>query len=525
MNGAVGPTGLIATPDARATAVGQAVLDRGGSAVDAVIAASAVLCVVYPQNVSIGGDTWTLIQPADGTPPRAVNGTGRAAAALSAAVLRDAGLTEMPGSGPHSITVPGLVSAWGDLHASWGRLPFPELITPARDLAANGFAVAPALARDLARSADLLRTDPGCAATFFHDDGSAYRVGERLQLPALSDSLTAIAADGPEALYEGELGGRYIQGLRRAGSLLTVADLARHRTERFDPISAHYRGLEVLTAPPNSQGFTLLKILSLMAELGLDDPADPRQAGCVLAVVTLAAEERNARLADPDAVAVEVGLAAELITAQAQRLRSHRSAGARSGASPRPPLGGDTIGMVAVDAHGCWVSSVQSVAGSFGSRLLEPSTGILAHNRGSGFSLDPIHPAFLGPGRRPPHTLMPCLVRQDGDTVGSLAAMGGHSQPFILAQVLSRVLAGDPPQDAVAAPRWVVPRTDPSKRQVLVDERLDPAVAKELSSATTESIPFDDNRLGHCQALWHGPAGTRVGTDPRADGLADPVGS
>lgn len=176
--------------------------------------------------------------------------------------------------------------------------------------------------------------------------------------------------------------------------------------------------------------------------------------------------------------------------------------------------------MVAVDSDGLWVSSVQSVAGTFGSRVLEPATGILAHNRGSGFSLDPTSPGYLAGGRRPPHTLMPSLMRRNGRTVGAVATMGGHNQPVIVTQVLARILAGDHPQQAVAAPRWVVQRGS-GDRLVLADERLDQAVRSQLAAAArTETVAMTDNRLGHAQAIWTTdlPGELRWGTDPRADG-------
>jgi gamma-glutamyltranspeptidase/glutathione hydrolase len=277
----------------------------------------------------------------------------------------------------------------------------------------------------------------------------------------------------------------------------------------------------VLTSPPSSQGFTLLKILRLMSALGLDDPAAKDQAAMIMAAVAIAGQERDAISADPEFVAVDVAgvLADERVAGQAESIRGEAvSPGPDSG--PFPPLGGDTIGMVAVDSDGLWVSSVQSVAGTFGSRVLEPSTGILAHNRGSGFTLDPNRPGYLVGGRRPPHTLMPSLMRRDGRTVGAIATMGGHNQPFIITQVLSRILAGDHPQQAVGAPRWVVQRGS-GERLVLTDERLAEAVRAELASvATAETVVMNDNRLGHAHAVWTTgtPGEVQWGTDPRADG-------
>ena len=506
----------IVTPDIRATRIGQQVLDDGGGAVDAVIAASAALCVVYPHNVSLGGDTWTLVDPPDAD-PIAVNGTGRAPAALSADLLTGQGLEAMPGSGPHSITIPGLVGAWGELHRRWGSIPLEELIEPARRLAEDGAAVAPALARDLGSWAHELARDPGCAAVFLDAEGAAPGQGDLLVQPALARTLERLGEQGVTALYGGEVGRAYVEGLRRAGSVITVDDLADHRTELTEPLVTGYRGYDVLTSPPSSQGFTLLEILSLLEELGVDDPLRSEQVPMIAAAVMRAAADRDRISADPDFVSVDVeGLLDHgAIAERADAIRAARTAPANG---PWPPLGGDTIGMVAVDGNGCSVSSVQSVAGTFGSRVLEPSTGILAHNRGGGFSLDPEKPGYLVGGRRPPHTLMPCLVRRDGRTIGALASMGGHSQPFILTQILSRILAGDDPQQAVAAPRWVVGTSGEGPR-LLADDRITELVLTELSAAApTVRIPMNDNRLGHGHALWSTPDGWTHGTDPRADG-------
>jgi len=489
--------------------------------VDAVIAASAVLCVVYPQNVTLGGDTWTLVAPPDGDPV-AINGTGRAPAGLSAELLIEQGFTAVPGDGPHSISVPGLVAAWGDLHRSWGRTPFAELIKSARDLAADGSPVAPALARDLAGLADVLIKDPGCAGVFFRDS-VVLGEGDLLTLPALAETLAELADLGPAALYGGDIGRRYADGLRHAGSMITIDDLATHRTDRVIPLTLEFSGLQVSTTPPSSQGFTLLKILRLMTELGLDDPAAADQAVAIMNAVGLAAQERDALSGDPDFVEVDLEqvFCADRVGRQAAAIRDGRLP-AESARGPWPPLGGDTIGIVSVDADGLWVSSVQSVAGTFGARVLEPSTGILAHNRGSGFSLDRGRAGYLSGGRRPPHTLMPTLMRRNGRTVGAIATMGGHSQPFIVTQVLSRILAGDHPQQAVAAPRWVVQRgTD--RLTVLADERLDETVRSRLSDAVgTQTVIMNDNRLGHAQAIWttETPGELAWGSDPRADGAA-----
>lgn len=398
----LGP-GMIATPDARATAVGQDVLDRGGSAADAVVAASAMLCVVYPQNVTLGGDTWTLVGSA-GTVPVAVNGTGRAPAALSAERLRQLGFDTVPGAGPHAITVPGLVSAWGELHRGWGRLPFAELIMPARAAADDGFAVAPALARDLAQHADALCRDRGCADSLLRPDGTPPGLGDQIRLPRLAETLGLIAGGGPEVMYTGDVGRRYAAGLAAAGSTITAADLAAHRTERAAPLSLDLGGLEIVTAPPNSQGFTLLLILALAAELGLDDLADPEQVGTAVIIAELAGRVRDRQLADADAMLTDPQslLAGRQLAGLVQEVRHRATIGGEPAVGPRPPLGGDTIGIVARDPDGLWVSSVQSVAGTFGSRVLEPSTASWHTTGAAGSASNLIIPAgwSVAAGRR-----------------------------------------------------------------------------------------------------------------------------
>lgn len=503
------PNQQIVSPDARASAAGREVLAAGGSAADAVIAAAAVLCVVAPHMVTIGGDSWTLAGH-DGDVV-AVNGTGRAPTGLSADLLRGLGHTAMPGSGVHSISVPGLPSAWAELHARYGRVPFAELLAPAIELARDGARVAPSLSRDLAQYAERIGADPGARALLFHPDGSPLREGDTLVQPALARSLEALAGDGVAALYGGELGAAYAAGLAELGGTMTREDLARHRADVVPPLAGGRRGHEVLTAPPNSQGFALLKILALADELGLTDPLDPDQTVTFARIVELAGAQRDARSADPDAVEVDVAavLDPEVVRRDAGELT------AAAGNAPAPRLDGDTIGIAAVDGDGLWISSLQSVAGTFGSLVLEPTTGILGHNRAGGFSLDPDRPDFLVGGRRPPHTLMPCLVRRDGRLVTTVATMGGKSQPWIVAQLLARLDRGDTAEQALDAPRFVL-----HNGAVLVEQAAPGPVRKALiKSFGAEVITGLDNRFGHAHLIRRlGDGALDAATDGRADG-------
>ncbi|GAB3764728.1 gamma-glutamyltransferase family protein [Microlunatus parietis] len=511
-------TGRIVSPDARATRAGEQVLADGGSAADAVIATAAVLCVVSPHMVTIGGDSWTLAGPADGA-VQAINGTGRAPQGLTPEHLRGLGQTTMPGSGVHSISVPGLPSAWHELHLRYGTRPLAELLAPAIELARDGAEVAPSLARDLAQYADRLAEDPGARALFLNADGSALTLGDRYRQPALARSLEALAEKGIADMYGGELGAAYAAGLAALGGTMTRDDLARHRADVVAPLTLRWRDAEVITAPPSSQGFALLKMLALAEALGLTDPLDPAQAAAFVRAFELAGAQRDARSADPEAV--EVDLAAVLDPDAVRRDAAALGSADRRAAPDRIRLDGDTIGIAAVDGAGLWISSLQSVAGTFGSLVVEPTTGILGHNRASGFSLDPARPGVLAGGRRPPHTLMPCLVRREGRLDTTVATMGGRSQPAIVAQLLARLAGGATADQALRAPRIVVtPGTGPrSVPEVLVEAAAPAAVRAVLETEfTAQVIEGPDNRFGHAHLVRAVPAGLDAGTDPRADG-------
>lgn len=513
--------GQIVSPDSRATQAGQQVLDAGGSAADAVIATGAVLCVVSPHMVTIGGDSWTLAGPAAGEVV-AINGTGRAPAGLSPELLRGLGHDAMPGSGVHSISVPGLPSAWAELHRRFGRIPFGQLLAPAIALARDGAVVAPSLARDLAAYAGRLVADPGARPLFFRADGSPLTEGDTYTQSALAGSLEALAAEGVEALYGGELGEAYARGLAALGGTMTRDDLARHRADVVPPLAGRFGDAEVLTAPPNSQGFALLKMLALADELGLTDPLAADQAVAFVRLLDLAGAQRDARSADPDAV--EVDLTAVLDAEVVRRDAASLGQAAGVGTGPAPRLDGDTIGIAAADADGLWISSLQSVAGTFGSLVLEPATGIVGHNRASGFSLDPTRPNVLVGGRRPPHTLMPCLVRRAGRLVGTVATMGGRSQPAIAAQLVARLALGDAAEQAIAAPRYVVtPATGPDGGPEVLVEQTAPADVRDVLVTTfgAEVIAGPENRFGHAHLIRAAPDGALdAATDPRADGRA-----
>jgi gamma-glutamyltranspeptidase len=477
----------IATPHRTATEAGRRVMEEGGTAVDGALAAAAVLTVVYPHNCALGGDLMALVRDADGV-TRAVNATGPAARRVDVDGLRARHGGAMPVAGIDAVTVPGLVAGWGALHALGGSAPWASLLAEAERLACEGFAPTAKLRAAMAElPVALLAVDA---------DG-------RVRQEALAKSFSVLRAEGPRALYEGPLAQRFAAGLAALGSAITAADLAAFRPSVEEPLRLGFRGVEVLTAGPNSSGVLLLQALAALEAAEVEDPLGAG-AGALAAVFAAGWRQREATLADPRSTPQDLG--AWLGDVAVARAAANRDVGV-DGVRPT----GDTIALVTRDAQGRAVSLIQSLYWSFGAQLVEPSTGIVLQNRGTSFSLDADHPNVIAPGKRPAHTLMPVLVERDGALAGVLGTMGGKAQPQIHAQVLLRLLAGATPQDAVSAPRFAL-----ADDALHAEADLDPAAAAALhaTGANIRTLPRHDEELGHAQAIW----GERSGTDPRADG-------
>lgn len=518
------PEHAIATPQLDATAAGNAALEAGGNALDAALAAAAVLCVTYPHNSALGGDLFALVREPDGTTV-SVNASGPAGAAASAQALRDRGLSAMPVTGPDSITVPGLVAGWEALHGLGAALPWADALTPAIGFAQDGFAVGRSLAEAIDDQAAEIEADPGLGA-LLRPGGTGLRQGDTLRQPALAATLRTLAADGPRALYEGALAQRLTAGLQQAGCSLTADDLAGFRPELTEPLRHRCGDLDLLTSPPNSSGILLLQA---MAALASSEAADPlgADAGLLAELLRQGAEQRDAQLADPRVAAPDLDtwlgedrLAA--LVAQARERAAGNVPGPNGERSSRP--GGDTIAIVAVDGEGRAVSLIQSVFHSLGSLLLEPETGVLMHNRGSFFSLASGHPNELAPGRRPAHTLMPVLVERDGALRYVLGTMGGKAHAQVHAQIVLRMEAGATPQEAIDAPRWVVGGVEVGERDdtIRVEDDVDPAAQAAIARAGMQPVAIGvrSEWVGHAQAIAITADGLQAGSDPRADGGA-----
>lgn len=464
----------LAAPEATAVEVGRSLVSRGGNALDAALATAAALSVVYPHQCTIGGDLIAMVRTPDGQ-VRAILSVGAAAADFDVT-----GLDRMPASGPLSVTVPGVVAGWAAIAGLGARLSWDEWLAPAISLARDGVDYSAGLARTIREEAARVAADPGLAEVFGRD---------RLVQPALAGALEEIAGDW-QSFYRGRLGQRLALGLAKLGSPLTAHDLAAHHAELAEPLTTSAYGASWFAAPPPSQGATFMAVLG-SADL-LRDARDAQLA-------------REALLGDPRTAPVDMdGLL----------LRDHASS--RPAASWGPPATGDTVAVTAVDSDGTAVTLIQSVFGEFGAGLLDPGTGIVLHNRGSLFRLDPAHPARLTPGSRPPHTLCPAIAVRD-DTVLALGSQGGRSQPWILAQVARDALDGSDPHTTVARPRWILGETDLILEPGVPDADRLAASAAALGLGVT-TVPAPHDRAGHVQLARLRGTTLDAASDPRADG-------
>jgi gamma-glutamyltranspeptidase/glutathione hydrolase len=434
---------MVASPDHLASEAGIALLRAGGSAADAAIAANAVLAVTCPHLCGLGGDLWALVHTGPEHPPAALNASGRSGSGADPDRLRAEGRTRMPFAGDiRSVPIPGCVDGWAQLHSTYGRAPWSEVLAPAFDLAAHGFPASPLLAWTLPLVADVEGADDLVLA------GEA-RPGVTIRRPRLAATLAELSAGGRDGFYRGTFG----RALLRLGrGEYAPDDLVTPMADWVDALHLDAWGHQLWTVPPNSQGYLTLASAWLAERLPLpDDTGDERWAHLLVEAARAAAADRLAVLherGDGAALLAEARLAEQLARIDPER----------SWPGPSPTRPGDTAYLGAVDDERCAVSLIQSNANGFGAHLVVPDTGVFLHNRGIGFALEPGHPAEYGPLRRPPSTLSPLLVTgSDGSLHSILGTMGGDGQPQILLQLLVRMLAhGQSPGHAVGAPRFVL---------------------------------------------------------------------
>ena len=523
---ALATNGVVATPHYLASQAGVRVLQDGGSAVDAAVAANAVLQVVYPHNCAAGGDAfWLIYDPRDGRPV-ALNGSGRAPAAASLAALRERGLVEMPARGPLPVTVPGAVDSWHEALCRYGRLGPERVLAPAIAYAGDGFPASPKLCQAIGIDAATLAHSPAAAAVLL-PGGQVPTPGQLLRNPDLAATYRLLAREGRDAFYRGPLAERIAAAIKDLGGLLTADDLASHTSDWAEPLSTNYRGYEVYECPPNSQGITALLALNIVE--GFDLQALPaRGVECqhvLIEAKRLAFADRDAYLTDPSAMTVlpERLLDKGYAAAQRTRIDLRRAAPAQP---PGNPLQGDTVYLCAVDRDGQCVSLIQSLYHSFGSGIMVPETGLLLQNRGAYFSLLEGHPNVIAPLKRTLHTLMPAMMLRNGRPALIFGAMGADGQAQTHLQLVTNIVdAGLDVQQAIDAPRWLSADglSNHGPEALMMEDRFPREVRDALIALGHDVVPLGpwEQVMGHAQAIGLHESGVLAGgADPRGDGIA-----
>ncbi len=448
--------GMAATSQPLATQVALDVLKKGGSAVDAAIAANALLGLVEPTGSGIGGDLFAIVWDAKTKKLYGLNGSGRSPKSLTLEHLQKLGLKTIPPHGPLPVSVPGTVDAWFELHGRFGRLPMKELLAPAIGYARDGFPVSELIAYYWQRAVPTLQKWPGFKETFM-PDGRAPRKGEVFRNPNLAATLEKIAAGGRDVFYKGELARVIDAYMKRNGGFLSYEDLASHRSEWVEPVSTNYRGYDVWELPPNGQGIAALQMLNILEGYDVKSLGfgSPEYVHLFLEAKKLAFEDRAKWYADPEFAKIPVReLISKEYAAERRKLIDPKKAG-KSYPPGNPAIDeGDTIYMTTADGEGNMVSLIQSNYRGMGSGMSPDGLGFIFQDRGEMFDLTPGRFNTYAPGKRPFHTIIPAFVTKDGQPWLSFGVMGGATQPQGHVQIVVNLIDfGMSLQEAGDAPR------------------------------------------------------------------------
>lgn len=511
--------GMAATSHPLATYAAVRLLEAGGNAIDAAIAACAVQSVVEPESTGIGGDCFCIIAPQGSDRLIGYNGSGPAPAAATADWFARQGITRIERTSPHAVTVPGAVDAWARLIADHGRKSLGEVLEPAIRLASEGYPMASRISTDFASEADLLAADPALARLFL-PGGEVPRPGQLLRQPELAATLAAIAEQGRDAFYTGPVAEEIVATLTAAGGLHTLDDFAGHAGEYVTPIRTEYAGFGVHEIPPNGQGLTALILLNILSGFDLAgmDPMDPERLHIEIEATRLAYADRNAFIADPRKTDVPIEHLLSMAHADDLRAQIDRDKAMETVPRPTLPPHTDTVYICVVDAERNAVSFINSLFRSFGTGLIAPNAGVVLHCRGMSFTLDPDHPNCIAPGKRPMHTIIPGMLTREGRAVMPFGVMGGAYQAAGHAHVLSGFLdMGLDIQEAIDQPRVF-----PNDEDIVEVESGLPAKALHGLKAKGHRTAPPPKPQGGAQAIWiDWDEGVLTGgSDPRKDGCA-----
>ncbi|MGE2832634.1 gamma-glutamyltransferase family protein [Mycobacterium sp. SMC-4] len=501
--------GMVAASHPLAVDAALAVLDAGGTAADAAVAAAAMLTVVDPRSTGVGGDLFALYWESGADEPVGLAAAGGAPAGMTVEALRSQGFEAMPPDGPWTVTVPGATWGWTALLDRFGHISVERILRPAIETARNGFAVSPIVAEEWRLGADKLRRNPDAAAVFL-PDGHVPEAGDTFANPGLADALDCYASDGHQSFYTGALAAGFVDAVNRAGGPLAASDLSSWSGPEWTaPIRGRFRGIDVYEMPPPGQGLVVLEAAALYEDLPLTSPgeADHHLIECLKAAFHDAADH----VADPRFGSVPV---ADLL--DEERLSTVRdSIGPEASHTRGPGVASDTVYVCVVDPSGAACSLIQSLYESFGSGIMAPGSGVLLHNRGNGFTLRDDHPNRPEGGKRPYHTIIPAMLGDGTGFRGCLGVVGGFMQPQGQLQILRNVLdRGMSAQQAVDAPRL---RVMPG-RSIGLEVGFDDASAAELVRRGHQIADLPRFECGGAQMILRTDAGLEGGSDRRKDG-------
>ncbi len=512
--------GMAATSHPLSSQVAIDILKAGGNALDAAVAACAVQCVVEPESTGIGGDNFCLYAPSGSTDIVAFNGSGKAPTGATTDFYAGQGLKELPRQSGHSVTVPGAIDAWDTLVRDHGRMSLGELLQPAIAYARDGFPVSSRVHADWMSAVPLLSADEA-SARYYLPEGRAPAIGELHKLPALAETLEAIASDGPSAFYEGPIAEDMVSCLNAHGGLHTMDDFAGPKGKYVTPISGEFRGHTIHQCPPNGQGVIALLMLNIMSEIEAGDggPITLERMHAEIEACRLAYKARNLYVADPDQA--EVPVEALLSANYAGTLRGLIDPARASDPPPEVdlPQHHSTVYISVVDKDRNACSFINTLFMGFGACITAPKSGVLFTNRAQGFSLDPSSPNCIAPGKRPLHTIIPAMASKAGRATMPFGVMGGQYQAMGHMQFLTRMFDyGLDVQEAMDAPRFMA---DPFTGEVEVEGTV-PAEIREALTARGHRLVAPAKPIGGSQAIWiDWDEGVLTGgSDPRKDGCA-----
>jgi gamma-glutamyltranspeptidase/glutathione hydrolase len=526
--------GMAATSHPLVSQVALDVLKRGGTAVDAAIAANATMGLMEPTGNGVGGDLFAIVWDAKTKKLYGLNGSGRSPKSLSfeklQAELKKLNSATIPRRGPLPVSVPGAVDGWFELHRKFGKIPMKELLQPAIGYARDGFPLTEVIAQGWASNAKVLEQYPNFRETFM-PNGRAPAKGEVFRNPLLADTLSRIAEGGRDAFYKGDIAQRIEKYMRANGGYLTAADFAAHHSEWVEPVSTNYRGYDVWELPPNTQGIAALQMLNILEAYDLKSMgfASPEYLHLFVEAKKLAFEDRARFYADPEFAKIPLkGLLSKQYAAKRRALITTKAA-LEYPTDPKALEQGDTIYMTVADAAGNMVSLIQSNYRGMGSGMTPDGCGFILQDRGEMFSMQPGHANVYAPGKRPFHTIIPAFVTKDGKPWLSFGLMGGSMQPQGHVQVLVNIIdfgmnlqeAGDVPRVRHDGSSEPTDERMTDGGEVVLENGYSPEVVKALQARGHKVTVANDGDFGGYQAILRNAEGVYFGaSESRKDGAA-----